>query len=46
LREEIIIRDGERRNADPRMVKVIRGYSDADLQAVADHVSRLPSAPK
>ncbi len=35
------IRDGERRNADPKMVEAIRGYTDADLDAVLDYVSRL-----
>lgn len=38
------IRDGERRNADPKMVKAIAGYKDADLESVLDHVSRLPVA--
>lgn len=38
------IRDGERRNADPKMVKVIKPYSDAELEAVMDYVSRLPAA--
>lgn len=38
------IRDGERRNADPKMVKVIKPYTDAELEAVMDYVSRLPAA--
>lgn len=36
------IRDGERRNADPKMVKAIKDYTDAQLEAVMDYVSRLP----
>lgn len=35
------IRDGRRRNANPKMVDAIRTYSDADLAAVADYMSRL-----
>jgi len=31
----------KRRNANPDMVKVVKGYSDADLQAVVDYMSRL-----
>ena len=46
LREEVAIRDGERRNANPKMVKLIKGYSDADLQAVADYISQLPVTRK
>lgn len=43
LRRELIdIRDGERRNANPRMVKVVRQMSDAELDALADYMSRLP----
>lgn len=34
------IRDGKRRNANPDMVKQIQGFSDADMQAVMDYVSR------
>jgi cytochrome c553 len=30
-----------RRNADPEMVKVVKDYKDDELQAVADHASRL-----
>lgn len=36
------IRDGGRRNANPKMVKVVRKYSDSDLRVVADYMSRLP----
>ncbi|HHB81509.1 MAG TPA: c-type cytochrome [Aliiroseovarius sp.] len=35
------IRDGKRRNANPDMVKQIAGFSDADMNAVLDYVSRL-----
>ena len=39
------IRDGGRRNANPKMVKVIRKFSDSDLRDVADYMSRLPPPP-
>ena len=42
LREMIDIRDGVRRNANPTMVEAIKRYTNADLEAVADHMSRLP----
>ena len=35
------IRDGKRRNANPDMVKQIADFSDKDMQAVMDYVSRL-----
>ena len=41
LREARFIRDGERGNANPDMVRVIMPYSDADLEAVSDYMSRL-----
>ncbi|MBT6094019.1 MAG: c-type cytochrome [Rhodospirillaceae bacterium] len=34
------IRDGKRRNANPDMVKQISGFSDKDMRAVMDFVSR------
>lgn len=40
--ESRLIRDGGRRNANPEMVKAIAGYSDRDLEAVSDFMSRLP----
>jgi cytochrome c553 len=40
--ESRLIRDGLRRNANPEMVKAIKGYSDADIAAVSDYLSRLP----
>jgi cytochrome c553 len=42
LRELEFIRDGRRGNSNPGMVQLIKGYSAADLEAVADHASRLP----
>jgi cytochrome c553 len=41
LRQITDIRDGKRRNANPDMVKVVKGYSDEDLDAVVDHMSRI-----
>ena len=35
------IRDGKRRNANPDMVKQIQGFSDKDMVAVMDYVSRI-----
>jgi cytochrome c553 len=34
-------RDHGRRNASPEMVKSLQGYSDADVEAVSDYMSRL-----
>ena len=34
-------RDHGRRNASPEMVKSLKGYSDADVEAVSDYMSRL-----
>lgn len=45
LRELVYIRDGVRGNADPKMVETIRGFSFSELAALADYVSRLPTAP-
>jgi len=42
LRELGLIRDGGRGNSNPVMRAVVQGYAPADLQAVADHMSRLP----
>jgi cytochrome c553 len=41
LRELVNIGDGSRRNSNPDMVKVVKPYSKAELEAVADHMSRL-----
>jgi cytochrome c553 len=40
------IRDAKRRNANPRMVKAVKAYSDADVEAVSDYLSRLSLAPR
>jgi len=42
LRELVNIGDGSRRNSHAEMVKVIKSYAQAELDAVADHMSRLP----
>jgi cytochrome c553 len=42
VREARAIRDGQRRNANPKMVQSVKAYSDADLDAVSDYMSRLP----
>lgn len=44
LREAQMIRDGDRRNGNPDMIRVIKGYAQADLEAVADYMSQLPPA--
>jgi cytochrome c553 len=41
-RENIDIRDKTRRNSNPKMVKVLKKYSDEDIEAVSDYMSRLP----
>ncbi len=40
------IRDGKRRNANPDMVKQIKGFTDKDMQMVINWVSRTPVDPK
>jgi len=42
LRELGLIRDGGRGNSNPAMAALLKPYGEADLQAVADHLSRLP----
>jgi cytochrome c553 len=42
LHELGLIRDGVRGNSNPVMRAIVQGYAPADLQAVADHLSRLP----
>lgn len=42
LRESFAIRDGQRRNANPKMVRLIKEYSDADIATVSDYMSRFP----
>jgi cytochrome c553 len=46
LREVVSIRAGERGNSDPVMVKAVKDYSQADIEAVADYMSRLPPAKR
>ena len=45
LRENVLIRDGKRKNTNPDMVKAIRNYGEAEIEAVADYMSRLPGPP-
>lgn len=46
LREAQLLRDGDRRNANPDMVKVIKPYNTGDLEAVADYMASLPPPKK
>jgi len=41
LRQFEWIRDGKRRNANPDMVKQIHDFTDRDMKAVIDYVSRI-----
>ncbi|MDO8890816.1 MAG: c-type cytochrome [Sulfurimicrobium sp.] len=41
VRQIVTIRDGSRRNAYPKMVKVVKNYSVSDIGAVADYMSRM-----
>jgi cytochrome c553 len=45
LRQAREIRELKRRNANPKMVKVVENYSDADLEAVCDYMSRIAPRP-
>jgi len=40
------IRDGARGNANRTMRRELRGYTDADIDAVADYISRLQLRPR
>jgi len=42
LREGRLIRDGQRRNVHPEMAAAIARYTDDELDAVSDHMARLP----
>ncbi len=42
VREAREIRDGIRLNANPKMMRNIKSYSDADIAAVSDYMSRFP----
>jgi cytochrome c553 len=44
LREEIYIRDGVRLNGNPRMIEVVKHFSNSELEAIADYMSRFPVA--
>ncbi|MCL2658049.1 MAG: c-type cytochrome [Betaproteobacteria bacterium] len=46
LRELHYIRDGDRGNSNPDMVKVVKPYREADLEALADYMSSLPPPKK
>jgi len=47
VRQFAWIRDGKRRNANPDMVKQIENFSEEDMKAVLDYVSRIkPPAEK
>jgi cytochrome c553 len=46
LRELKFIRDGDRSNANPDMVKVIKPYGDDNLEALADYMAQLPPPRK
>ena len=46
LRELQFIRDGDRSNSNPDMVKVIKPYSTADLEALADYMAQLAPPKK
>ena len=41
-RESLNIRDGQRRNAHMTSVKTLKTYTDEDIAAVCDYMSRLP----
>lgn len=44
LRELVAIRDGTRGNSNPEMVQLVKPFGPAELEALADHMSRLPPA--
>jgi len=46
LREVYFIRDGDRRNSNPEMVAVIKPYTSAELEAVADYMASLAAPQK
>lgn len=46
LRQAQLIRDGERSNSNPNMVKMIKSYANSDLEAVADYMSQLTPPSK
>ncbi|MBL8918416.1 MAG: c-type cytochrome [Myxococcaceae bacterium] len=48
LRQAMDIRDGKRLNSNPKMMEAIKGYTDTQVIAVTDFMSRLvmPELPK
>lgn len=46
LREVQLIRDGDRRNANPDMVRVIKPYTSGELEAVADYMAAFAPPKK
>lgn len=46
LREARYIRGGQRGNSNPDMVRIIKAYSDDDVEAVADYMARLETPAK
>lgn len=46
LREVNFIRDGDRRNSNPEMVAVIKPYTSAELETVADYMASLAAPQK
>ena len=41
LREVIAIRDGSRGNSNAEMVKVVKPYTPAEIEAVSDYMSQM-----
>lgn len=41
FRESIDIRDGQRKNSNKEMVRILKPYSDEDIEAVSDYMSRM-----
>ncbi len=46
LREMEYIRDGDRKNSNPEMVKVIKPYTNTELDTVADYLAQLAPPKK
>ncbi|MDD5247676.1 MAG: c-type cytochrome [Rhodocyclaceae bacterium] len=46
LREMEFIRDGDRKNSNPEMVKVIKPYTNSELETVADYLAQLAPPKK
>jgi cytochrome c553 len=41
VREMRMIRDGDRHNANPEMVRIVKDYPQGDMESVSDYLSRL-----